>query len=178
MIPTTSETPKLPTKDTPKSAPPATDRQKEYAQSLGIEFNEGIDRKTISKMIDAAVQKQDDERFQRLDELQDRENEAYLKLREEIENELNEEDPRLSKATEKQMMEALGERGTAGILLTFGPKVLEKPSLVGGSANVYWTSCYLEQEKAYEVLKQTGFNLACEENPEFRKLMLEDLNGG
>ncbi|HUT12075.1 MAG TPA: hypothetical protein VMY42_16355 [Thermoguttaceae bacterium] len=99
--------------------PLATERQKEYATSLDIEFPPDISRKEISDLIDAAVQKRDDERFRRLDELSDRESEAWQKLRAEILAELDVEDCRLSKAEPSQMLEEFGNRNRGAILISF-----------------------------------------------------------
>jgi len=43
------------------NVPLATDRQKEFARSLGIEFSADIDRQQISKLIAVATKKRDDE---------------------------------------------------------------------------------------------------------------------
>lgn len=43
------------------NVPLATDRQKEFARSLGIEFSADIDRQQISKLIAIATKKRDDE---------------------------------------------------------------------------------------------------------------------
>jgi len=99
-------------------APPATDRQKEYAKSLGIDFPDKINRRDISKLIDDAVAKSDDERFERLDELGRREGQAWEEMRQEVLAEIDAEDCRLSKATKSQIIEALSERGLAAILIT------------------------------------------------------------
>jgi len=96
----------------------ATERQKEYARSLGIVFREDISRTEISRQIDEAVTKRDDERFARLHELSRRESEARKQMREEVLAELDEEDCRLSRAEPSQMIEALSERGLAAVLIT------------------------------------------------------------
>ena len=87
-------------------APPATDRQKEYAKSLGIDFPDNINRKDISKLIGDSVAKGDDERFERLEELSRREGKAWEEMRQEVLAEIDAEDCRLSKATKSQIIEA------------------------------------------------------------------------
>lgn len=113
-------------------APPATEKQRAYAQKLGIPFEDDVDRRTISELIDAALAKQDDERYRRLDELQDRESEARAKLREEIIAELDGDDPRLSLATPAQIVESLGCRDVGAVLITFNPDdIVDSDDLTG-----------------------------------------------
>jgi hypothetical protein len=99
--------------------PPATERQKEYASELGIVFPPDINRRDISSLIDAAIQKRDNERFQRLDELGKRENEAWQQMREAVLKEIDEEDCRISAAQPKQMIDELADRGFGAILIWF-----------------------------------------------------------
>jgi predicted Zn finger-like uncharacterized protein len=173
VIPTFLEKMQPPIPEPPQTGPLATERQKEYARSLGVSFDEGIDRRTISKLIDSAVQAQQDERQRELDELQSREGEAYLKLREEIENELDEDNPRVSNATAQQMADALGEAGTAAILLTFDPDVLDEEGAILGNVSVCWSECLLEHDDAMSVLKQMGSKLLIDDNPALRKMLQE-----
>lgn len=110
-------------KPTPPAAkakiPPATERQKEYATSLGIKFPRDINRKDLSELIDAAAQQRDEERFKRLNELSDHESAAWQKMREEVLAEIDEEDCRLSKAEPAQMLEELANRNRGAILISF-----------------------------------------------------------
>jgi len=99
--------------------PPATERQKDYATSLGIDFPSDIDRKEISQLIDTAVQQRDERRFKQLSELSDRESEAWRAMREEVLAEIDEEDCRLSKAQQDQMVEELANRNRGAILISF-----------------------------------------------------------
>lgn len=96
----------------------ATSRQKEFARELGIEFPDEITRGEISKLIDVALAASDEKRYQRLDELSDRESDAWRKIRAEVLAEVDAEDCRLSKAEPKQIVEALSERGVVAILIT------------------------------------------------------------
>lgn len=89
-------------------APLATDRQKEYAASLGIEFRDDITRPEISKLIDRVAKQKEEERFKRLTELEYRE---YLA------SEADSENPRLSNATPAQMVESLSRQGFAAVLI-------------------------------------------------------------
>jgi hypothetical protein len=134
--------------------PVATQKQKDYARSLGIEFQEDIDRRTISKLIDEAQQKETEDRFKQLDELQDRESEAYRRMRAEIEEEVDEEDPRLSRASEDEIMEALSIQGKAAILITLAPDAVE--AIMNGSrvdtASLSYTDDSLELEDVNEIL--------------------------
>jgi hypothetical protein len=138
--------------DAKKGIPPATERQKEYARSLGIQFDENVDRKTISKLIDEAVQRQTDERYQVLDDLQDKESAAYQKMREEVLQEIDAEDTRLSKATEDQIVEELGQREMGAILITFDIDALDAIE-EGSSANARVFFCEdLSEDDARQVL--------------------------
>ena len=95
--------------DKPKKvAPLATERQREYARELGIDFPENISRREISDLIDQAVAKRDEERFRRLDELERREAAIADSLS-------------LAHASTSQMIEALENRGTLAILITLDP---------------------------------------------------------
>jgi len=108
------------TKDTesPGSVPPATDKQKKFAESLGIAFPPDINKKSISKLIDEAIEKRDEARYAKLDEIQHRESQACAAIREEIEAEVDDEDPRLSKASIEDILESLEERDITAILIT------------------------------------------------------------
>jgi hypothetical protein len=92
----------------PVPAPPrplATEKQKDYARELGISFPENVDRKTISKLIDQAVAKRDDERFDRLNQLERREAAAAEGLR-------------LVDATTDEIVKALTDRGMIAIVIS------------------------------------------------------------
>ena len=99
--------------------PPATEKQKDFARELGIEFPGDIDRKEISALIDDALARQDDARFERLNALQEKESQVREELRAEVLAECDEEDPRLSIASEEQILEALADRDLGAILITF-----------------------------------------------------------
>lgn len=101
------------------ASPLATEKQKAFATELGIEFPEGIDRRMISKMIDEALVKQEDARFERLNLLRDGEDRVRDELRNEIMGECDEEDPRVSVATTEQILDALAKRDIGVILITF-----------------------------------------------------------
>jgi DNA-directed RNA polymerase subunit RPC12/RpoP len=100
---------------------PASSRQKEFASSLGVEFPDDIRSHEISKLIDEALVKQDEERYQALEDISRREGEAYDKLREEILCEIDEDelDCRLSTATTEEMIDELSRRGDTTILISF-----------------------------------------------------------
>jgi len=104
--------------EVPNQGRPATERQREYARELGIEFTDNITRDEISKLIDAAQTAEEDERWNRLNELNDRESAARNELREEVLAEIDSEGCRLSKATPAQIVQALSDRELATILIT------------------------------------------------------------
>lgn len=87
-----------------KKAPPATEKQMDYARSLGIDFPEDIDRRSISQLIEMAL---------------DAQNQRERQLAEE-----DEEDPRISVATTEQILDGLAERDIGAILITFEYGVL------------------------------------------------------
>ena len=105
--------------ESPNTTQPATDKQKAFAIELGIEFPDDIAKDGLSKMIDAAVLKQDDDRYLRMNELQKVESEVREQLRAEVQAEYDEEDPRLSKASVEQILEALQLRDIGAIMITF-----------------------------------------------------------
>lgn len=100
------------------NVPPATERQKDYARSLGIDFSEDIDRREISDLIAAAQ----DQRLDNLAKVEEREGKVYEKLRKEIEAEIYRDDKPLSTASPGDMATALENRGFAAIVLTFDPR--------------------------------------------------------
>jgi hypothetical protein len=111
----------VPAPDKPPSkspGPPATERQKEYARALDIEFAETVTRREMGDLIDGAVVAREQERYQHLDDLSNRESEAWQKMREEVLAEIDAEDCRVSKAEPSRIIEALSERGFATILIT------------------------------------------------------------
>jgi len=92
------EIPVLTPQEPRRNPPLATQRQKEYAQRLGVAFPPNVTRAEISKLIDEAVTKRDDERFERLDDLSRRKIQAYEQMRQQVLAEVDAEDCRLSKA--------------------------------------------------------------------------------
>jgi len=124
----------------------ATDRQKEYAKSLGIEFPPDITKAEISALISQAVERREGERFHKLDELSDRESEAYQQLRAEVVAEIDETDSLLSKATPSQMVEELGARNKGAILITFDPDDLNIEDIAGARLAVSFSDNITETE--------------------------------
>ena len=131
--------------------PPATEKQKGYARKLGIMFPEDVDRKTISSLIDQALATQDEARYQRLDELQDRESKVREELKQEVIAELDANDPRLSIATSDQMVEALQDRAMGVILVTFDPDV-DPSDLTGVSFNINYSDETIDMEMVKSVI--------------------------
>lgn len=106
-----------PVPDTKKIELPATEKQKDYARSLGIEFADDASRPEMSKLIDAAVERRDSERFEKLHAIDALEIDVRDELRKEILAEIDAEDYRLSVATAQQIVQALSDRGHASILI-------------------------------------------------------------
>jgi len=144
----------------------ATDRQKEYAHELGIEFKEPISRREISKLIDQATEARDLERYRRLDELQHRETEAWKKMREEVSEELREEDTWLSDATLEEVLEECENRNITAILITVDNCALnaifdfteENMDISGVSVGVQYTDD-LDEDTMRRVVKILGTNM-------------------
>ena len=143
---------------------PATERQKAFARDLGIQFDESIDRNSLSKLIAAAQERENTERFEQLERLGDRESEAYRQIREEILLEVDKDDPRLSKATSVEIMNALGKQGIGAILVTFkGEDARDLASGLKGvniGVNISWTDDWLTEGDMREVLKIIGIKFA------------------
>jgi len=119
------QTPDTPASEAqPKKPPLATEKQKDFARELGVDFPDDVDRKTISEMIDEALAKQDDARYERLNELQDKESAIREELRAEVLAECDEEDARISVATKEQILDGLAQRDIGAILVTFEYGVL------------------------------------------------------
>ena len=97
----------------------ATNKQKAFAKSLEIQFEDNVTRGEISALIDSALEKQKLDRYQELDDINNRRNDAYVALREEAENEVDEDNPRLSIATVEQMLSELVQREEGAIIVTF-----------------------------------------------------------
>lgn len=140
--------------------PPATERQKEYAVELGLTFDDNINRREISKLIDHAVRNRDDERFKKLDDLQDRESEAYREIREELAREMDKDDPRVSRATPDEIMTALGDRGLGAILITFDPDKLDDNLEGRGKAEVSFTEDWMTEEDMRDFLSNLGLSIS------------------
>ena len=131
--------------------PPASEKQKDYARKLGVAFPEDIDRKAISSLIDQALAAQDEARYRRLDELQDRESKVRDELKQEVIAELDAYDPRLSIATPDQMVEALQDRAMGVILITFDPD-LDPSDLTGVSFNINYSCETIDMEMVKSVI--------------------------
>jgi hypothetical protein len=102
---------------------PATQKQRDFATSLGIKFSDDIDKESLSNLIDEAVIKRDDERYDRIAEMEDRESKVRREIRAEVEAQVIAEHdadfPRLDTATEEQILESLANRNVGAILITF-----------------------------------------------------------
>lgn len=99
--------------------PLATERQKEFARSLGVEFAPDINRREISKLIDEAVTKEEDARLERSIELNNRESQAWKEMQEEVFTNVIESGKLLSNISETQMVEEFATRGLGAVLITF-----------------------------------------------------------
>jgi len=133
----------------------ATEKQKEFAKSLGINFPPDITRRQMSDLIDEALERRDEERFRRLDELSERESEAYAEVREEIFAQLDEEDRRLSKATPEEIIEEFERRDKGAILVTFDFDERDIEDLTGHEINTCFTGD-LTKENVGTILGQLG----------------------
>ena len=140
--------------------PPATERQKEYARELGINFDDKINRRGISKLIDQAVKERDEQRLKSLEALQDRESAAYQQIREEVLREINEEDPRLPDATLDQIMTALADRELCAILITFDANKLDDYLEGAGSAELSFTKDLMTENNMRDLLGVIGVSIS------------------
>jgi len=143
-----------------KPAPlPATEKQKDYALSLGIKFSPDITKSEISKLLDIAVEKQTDERYEKLDKIRDREYEAYEEIKKEVLEEIDEEDCRLSKATDEQILEKFEEQDLGAILITFPIDDFDFDDLAGLRFSI-GTSNNLSTEEMKKVISTMGLAYA------------------
>jgi len=100
------EVPKPPPQPVTAGPKLATERQINYAVSLGIECRPGMTSKDLSKLITAV----EDKRLEKMNELNDRESETYARIQAEVLAQVDEEDCRLSKATPQQMADEFPRR--------------------------------------------------------------------
>ncbi len=142
------------------NVPAATDRQKEFARSLGIDFPDDIDRREISKLIEAAQ----DQRLDNLAKVEEREGKVYEQLRKEIEAEIYRDDKPLSKASPGDMATALENRGFAAIILTFNPNDIGKDN---ATASIAYGDGNMSEEDMRETLMRLGNSVL---NQEFDKM--------
>jgi hypothetical protein len=124
----------------------ATERQKEYANSLGIEFSPNISKKQMSQLIDTAVHRSDEERFKKLEELSNHESKAWQEMREQVLAEIDEDDCRLSKATPDQIVEELGNRDLGAILISFKRNDIDFENLTGAKFDVSFSDNLTDAE--------------------------------
>jgi hypothetical protein len=113
---------------------------------LGIAFPENISKKEMSRLISEAVNLQEEKQFARLNELADKESQAYQKMREEVLSEIDEEDCRLSKATLSQIVEELDNRDLGAILISFERDDVDISDIAGAKINVSFSDNLTETE--------------------------------
>ena len=113
----------------------ATQRQKEYARQLGAEFSAQITRSHMSELIDQAVESETDKRYRELDAIEQRENDAWQKMRQEVLAEIDSdpEECRLSTADTSKVVEELFRRGLAAVLITVPWDDFDSNDLMGVS---------------------------------------------
>jgi predicted nucleic acid-binding Zn-ribbon protein len=129
------------------SRPPATQRQKDYARELGIDFAPDIDRRAISRLIDDAIAKRDCERIDRLNEIESRE--AIVA-----------EGLRLRDATTDEMMNELCERGLAAVLITMNrADVTDFGELNGVTSSWCYTERNMSRQDVDYVLLTAGMTV-------------------
>jgi len=144
--------------------PLATQKQIAFATELGIKLPPNINRREISGLIDAALAEQDAARIKRLEALQNNEFAVRKELRDEILAELDETDPRISKATKEQIMEGLSYRDIGALLVTFDFGVLGGvDDLRGETFDVDMTDDIDEDDMA-RILINLGGQLAASRN--------------
>lgn len=97
---------------------PPTERQISFAKELGIVFNPKISRRSLSKLIDEAVEERDRKRFEQMELVADRESSARLLLIAEMEGEGH---LWLHNASTNQMIDELEKRDIAAVLISMPP---------------------------------------------------------
>jgi putative phage-type endonuclease len=129
-----------------KDGEPATERQKEYAASLGVEYSADIGRGEMSDLITATQEKRDAEHREYVEALGRREGEAYERIRKDILREIEEDDCRLSQATSEQIVKAFEERDLGAILITFDTDVLDTSKSVSTNLDFAFSDNLSRQE--------------------------------
>ncbi len=113
----TTELRKLTRRTATGRVPPATDRQKEFARSLNCQFADDISFGEIADLIDAALLKKRERDTAERDAFLTMQARAYDVIRRELLEELA-DDPQVSTASPRQMVDALGQRQLTSVLIT------------------------------------------------------------
>lgn len=144
-----------PTKSAPPSdtSPPATDRQIEYARSLGIDLPTSVTCRQISKLIDDAIDARNSIREDEIEELKNRESAAYQQVRNEVIEELREDGLLAPEDPVRFAIEWLEQRSQAAVILIFD----EGAELPAEAAFTIRRSDCLTPEDLRVVLVSAGF---------------------
>jgi|GEM_PF-2473693 len=152
----------IPLDESPETSPPippATERQKEFASSLGIEFAPDINRREISVLLDRAVQARDDERFDLLQKLDQKEGKHWEEMKQQVIAEMDADDLPLSKAPIGRITEALDDRGLASILIAIPwDDIVDFDDLAGANVQISFGDM-MQQEDMEAVVMQIAANI-------------------
>ena len=113
----TTELRKLTRRAVTGRVPPATARQKEFARSLDCRFADDISAEEIADLIDAALLKNREQDQAQRDKFLTMQAKSYDLIRRELQEELI-DDPQVSTASPRQMVDALGQRRMTSVLIT------------------------------------------------------------
>lgn len=153
-----------PTVPTPIRATPGrppTQRQLDYAANLGISVPKDADRAQVSELIEKAQEALDTEKWDRIRQLEDKESEHYAKMRLEIENEISEDDPRVSSATPSQIIKGFEDREIAAILITM-PSAQIDDALTGDkpcTSNLTYTDSCMNNDDMQGILTEIALKV-------------------
>jgi hypothetical protein len=126
----------------------ATQRQRDFAKSLGIEFPENVTKSEIGRLIGEA-------RVRRDEELEARHGKAWEEARKQIIAEIDEDDCRLSKATPAQMVDELCNRDLGAVLVFFKLNEVDLDHLEGAHVGIHFSD-NLTEAQMYAVLGVLG----------------------
>jgi DNA-directed RNA polymerase subunit RPC12/RpoP len=132
-----------------ESGPPATQKQKEFAKDLGIEFNESVSKAEMTRLITAALAQADEDQRLQLAALDAREKAAAERKAKKA----GTEGVNLATASPEQMVEEMAARGLAAFMVAIPWKNVRDDfkSLVGVPFSVYFSD-EMSQEDVEDVI--------------------------
>lgn len=138
---------------------PATEKQKQFATSLGCEFSDSITRGEISSLIERGKERQEQGRYESMVALQNREQSAIAAVRTELLQEMS-DDPQVSMATVRQMVDSLDDQNLAAILITMPFDQIDEFHALNGVDVRITSSNSMSDSEVVSVLQQITSKVA------------------